>query len=219
MNIEKHKYKVFGRFKGRKKKLLTTPDDYKKFYLNFNSDLNPSNYNILDIGSGSGENSIFQSEKKPFSKVIACDLFVDGNINLFNSILTKNIKNINLFEGNVIELIDKINFPNFFDEIWILFPDPWPKLRHQKRRLINTNFLNKIYLLLKNNAKIFISSDSASYIQSIIFCIYDSRKYYDWKNQRPEDWNYGNLDLPETKFFKKAKKMNKNAILFELIKI
>ena len=65
-------------------------------------------YNILDIGSGSGENSIYQSMKFPKSKIIACETFVDGNINLCCEIFKRNIHNILIYNGNVLELFDTI---------------------------------------------------------------------------------------------------------------
>ena len=133
--------------------------------------------------------------------------------------MKRKIDNVNLFKGNVKELIDNMKINKIFDEIWILFPDPWPKLRHHKRRLINNLFLKQLYLFLKKNAKIYICSDSPSYIQSILFSIHELKKYYLWENQRIEEWDYEILNLPDTKFFKKAKKLNKKAMIIQLKKI
>ena len=88
------------------------------------------------------------------------ELFYDGNVNLCNQIYKLKLENIKIFYGNVIELLDELKIDEYFSEIWILFPDPWPKKRHQKRRLINLVFLKKIYDFLKDNGKIFIATDS-----------------------------------------------------------
>ena len=188
-------------------------------YLQLNKDITESQYNILDVGSGSGENAIFLSKSYPEARIIASDIFVDGNINLINKIIKYNIDNINLYEGNVLKFFDELSNKNIFNEIWILFPDPWPKLRHHKRRLINYSFLNMIYSFLKNNGKLFIATDSESYVYSIIKLIYKYQNKFLWKNQKISEWDYSYLDLPDTKFYKKARKLNKKSMFFILNKI
>ena len=63
-----------------------------------------------------------------------------------------------------------------------------------------------IYFYLKDEGRIFIATDSQTYIQLILSIIHKVRDSFIWKNQLLEEWDYENLDLPETKFFKKAKK-------------
>ena len=216
MIIDNFKYKLFGRFKGRKKSKQISFNNYK---VSIKDDIDHRNFNILDIGSGSGENALFLSNFYSSAKVITCELFEDGNINLFNSIQINKIDNIRLFNGNVLEFLDKLNHFLIFDQIWILFPDPWPKKRHHKRRLINSSFLKKVHLYIKNSGKLMIASDSQSYIQSILEIIYDVKEFYCWKNQRVAKWNYSNLELPRTKFYRKAEKSNRNTMIFKLRKI
>ena len=217
--MTQHKYKLFGRFKGRKKIKIISNYNYTKYNVNFQQSINKMNYNILDIGSGSGENAIYLSMLNPTSQIFTCELFEDGNINLINTINDKQFNNIHLFKGNVLEFFDKIKTNQVFDQIWILFPDPWPKKRHYKRRLINYNFLKLIYLYLKDDGRLMVASDSQSYIQSILSTIHSVQKFFIWENQGVLKWDYQKLQLPETKFYKKAKKSNRNSIFFQLKKI
>ena len=217
MSKEKIKYKFFGRLKGRKKNILLKNNSRK--YLFDIKDLDVNNYNILDIGSGSGENSIALSSKKPQSQIIACDIFKDGNINLLNTIYDNKIKNISLFQGNVLELLDTISIKEYFNEVWILFPDPWPKKRHNKRRLINYEFLINLRSYLKKESKIFIGTDSDVYLLSILNNLYDLKDSFYWENKRFLEWSYEFCNLPKTKFYKKAKKLNKNSFFIQLKKI
>ena len=219
MITDRFKYKLFGRLKGRKKSKQIFIDDVDRYKINIKNDIDDKNFNILDIGSGSGENALFLSNVYSNAKVITCELFEDGNINLSNAIEENKIKNIRLFKGNVLEFLDKLDHFLIFDQIWILFPDPWPKLKHHKRRLINSSFLKKIHLYLRNSGKLMIASDSQSYIKSIIEIIYDVKELYLWKNQRVAKWNYSNLELPSTKFYRKAEKLNRNTMIFKLHKI
>ena len=215
----KFKYKLFGRFKGRKRIPHPSFEELKKYQFNKDKDINKSKYNILDIGSGSGENALFLSNIYPKSKIITCELFRDGNVNLVNQIIKNKIMNISLFQGNVLEFLDQEEPLLIFDEIWILFPDPWPKIRHHKRRLINKFFLSNISNYLKHSGRLMIATDSQPYIQSIIKNIFLMQNTYFWNNQKVSNWNYDNLELPTTKFYKKAMKSNRNSMFFELLKI
>lgn len=219
MHSDKFKYRLFGRLKSRKKKFLKSFHHLEKYKLDISIDINKKNYNILDIGSGSGENAIYLSNIFPKAKIITCELYENGNINLCNKIINNNIKNIHLFYGNVLELLDQIDPLFFFDEIWILFPDPWSKIRHHKRRLINNIFMKKIASFHKNSGKLIIATDSQSYIHSIMKIVYDSQHLYFWQNQRVQEWDYDISEIPRTKFYKKAKKLNRKSMFFLLNKI
>ena len=86
-----------------------------------------------------------------------------------------------------------------------------PKDNFTSENLLNSDFLKTIYLYLKKDGKIFIATDSKSYSHSILNIIYSMQDIFLWKNQRKFDWDYANLNVPKTKFFKKR--------LFEAAKI
>ena len=217
--MNKYKYKLFGRFKGRKKTVNISGLNINKYLVDLKKDINIKNFNILDIGSGSGENALHLAKKYPDSVIITCELFEDGNINLIKEIIKKDIKNIKLYKGNVLEFLDKVDIQNIFNEVWVLYPDPWPKTRHHKRRLINNSFLENLYSYIKFSGRLFLASDSNDYIFSILNNINCNQALYSWKNQKVELWNYSYLSLPETKFFKKALKSNRKTMFFELSRI
>jgi len=218
MNKLSHKYRIYGRTKGRKKKKFIDPNFFNDYLINLKKDINKNKKTILDIGSGSGENSLFLAKNNPKALIIACEIFQDGNINLYNNLLKLKINNIKLFTGNVVKLFDQLELDYCFNEIWILFPDPWPKNRHHKRRLIKTSFFKKIHPLLKSQSKIFISTDSVSYFTSILNSIYNIKSLYKWQNDRPQNWIYEKQNLPQTKFFKKAKDSYRLSFFIELVK-
>ena len=213
-----HKYKIFGRRKGRKRNPHDFNQDFLETILIKNILLDKNNLNILDIGSGSGENSIFLSKKFPMSKIIACDNFKDGNLNLCSSIRLNNIKNILIFNGNVFEIFDRIS-EQIFDSVWILFPDPWPKKRHFKRRLINDNFIINLSYILKKNGVVHIVTDSKSYLRQILNLVYFHRKSFLWENQTKSDWEFHPEVLQKTKFYKKALKYDRKPIYIKLSKL
>jgi len=207
-------YRMYGRSKGRGKNNEITNDaisiKLKK--------INPLKYNIIDIGAGYGESTLAISKTNSDKQVIACEKFIDGINKIAEKKLLYTLNNISIFHGNVHQLLDEYCPHNAISEIWILFPDPWPKKRHFKRRLINVNFFNKIKDFLKKDATIHIASDSKSYISDIFLSIHQVKKEFQWVNQNKNEWDYLNVGLPQTKYFQKALKNGHNPIYLKLIK-
>ena len=88
------------------------------------------------------------------------------------------------------KLLDEHCKIDFISEVWILFPDPWPKKKHFKRRLINHDFFIKINKFLKSGATINIASDSKSYISQILRIIHQIRNDFKWLNQNKLECDY-----------------------------
>ena len=205
---------MYGRSKGRGKNNAITNDAISIKVKRIDA----LKHNIIDIGPGYGESTLAISKTDSSKQIIACEKFIDG----INKIAEKNflysLTNISIFHGNVHQLFDEHCPYNSISEIWILFPDPWPKKRHFKRRLINVNFFKKIRDFLKKNAIIHIASDSKSYISDILLSIYEVKKEFKWMNQNKNEWDYKNVTLPQTKYFQKALKRGLNPIYLKLIK-
>ena len=103
-------------------------------------------------------------------------------------------------------MLDELCKKDSISEVWILFPDPWPKKRHFKRRLIDKLFFSKIHKYLKKGSTINIATDSKSYISQILETIYYIKQDFKWINQSKSDWDYNPEILTETKYYKKALK-------------
>ena len=117
------------------------------------------------------------------------------------------------------KLLDDFCLPNSISEVWILFPDPWPKKRHFKRRLVDVNLFYKLKFFLKASGTINIASDSKSYISEILKCVHQVKSDFLWINQNKEKWDYNNLNLPNTKYFQKALENGLNPLYLKLIKL
>ena len=219
MVITNYKNRLYGRTRGRSHKKINKVEYFKLLnkYKIFKLEKNVSY--ILDIGSGYGETSIYLSNKYPGSKILACEKYIDGNINLCKQIHNNNIDNIYIYSGNVYEVLDNNYKYEYFNLVWVFFPDPWPKKKHFKRRLCSEQFLYTIHPYLKKNAQICIITDSISYSNFIINNIYLTKNIFKWKNQ-----NLLHLDIKdyynvETKFYKKAIISGRKPSLFILEKI
>ena len=104
--------------------------------------------------------------KNPNALVVASEVYLSGIGSLLKNIARNSLKNIKIFDQDVRELLFAL--PNkIFDEIYIICPDPWPKARHHKRRLIKHDFLKILVKVLKRNGTVYISTDWENYAESI----------------------------------------------------
>ncbi|MEL0245810.1 MAG: hypothetical protein VW954_01185 [Alphaproteobacteria bacterium] len=166
----------------------------------------------LEIGFGSGENILENALKYDNEIFIGCDPYLRGAL-----FLKKHIEKFRL--NNLI--ITNLSFQEFyqyiriytFSKILILFPDPWPKKRHMKRRLISKSFLSALFKICNKESKIIISSDDVNYVNEILY------KFYLNKNFILSTDLFGEklikyFDLEETKYYKKAKNNKKKTYFF-----
>ena len=210
--------RLYGRTRGRSKKKINlkkyyeTVDKYK--FQNFNEKLEY----ILDVGTGYGETSIFLAKKFPNKVVVSCEKYIDGNIILLKNIQKNNINNILLHNGNVNNIIEITN-KKYFTLVLIFFPDPWPKNRHAKRRLITSDFLIKLHKILKENSEIYIATDSTIYVRFILNSIYKCKDYFSWVNQSEINLSIKDYFDIETKYYKKAINSQRKPSLFILRKL
>ena len=210
--------RLFGRTRGRSKKKIHLKNYYEKVdkykFQNFNEE---TEY-ILDVGTGYGETSIFLAKQFPDKVIIACEKYIDGNIFLLKKIENNKIKNILLHNGNVYDVLESIN-KKYFRLIWIFFPDPWPKNKHAKRRLVTSDFLVKLYKNMKENSEIYIATDSVIYVRFILNSIYKCKDYFLWVNQSKINLGIKDYFDIETKYYKKAINSQRKPSLFILRKL
>ena len=166
----------------------------------------------LEIGFGTGENLIFQSLKFKNQIFLACDPFLTGSIKLLKKIEIMNIKNIFISNLDFSSLYQKIRNSEF-EKIFILFPDPWHKRRHFKRKLINQSFIKQIKLISHNKTSIVIATDDLIY-QDIIRESFKKDGNFKKLVEKTNNTFLGIVDVIETKYYKKALEKEKKSIFF-----
>lgn len=131
---------------------------------------------ILEIGFGNGEHLRDLATNNPDSIIIGAEPFANGVAALLSAItnesdnsLKKEYSNIRIHPDDIRILLDDKSFENIdFNEIWVLHPDPWPKAKHEKRRLLNHEFLNLLSGHIGKTGKIIIGTDHWEYYDWII---------------------------------------------------
>lgn len=116
----------------------------------------------MEIGFGSGENIISSAKKNPEVGYIGCEVFTGGVVKLLKGMTQENLENIRIWHADALELIERLpnNSLNF---VYILHPDPWPKKKHNKRRLIKGEFLKLLATKMADKAELLIVTDHEDY--------------------------------------------------------
>jgi len=174
-NFESQNLRTFGRRHGKK---LSN----RKQWLMYNllPDIAPKVQDfakkpvILEIGFGNGEHLRDLALQNPDKIIIGAEPFANGVAALLSAItnesdntLLSEYKNIRVWPDDV-RLMLKDSKGIKFDEIWVLHPDPWPKARHEKRRLLNHDFLNLLSKFMTKESSIIIGTDHWEYYDWII---------------------------------------------------
>ena len=166
----------------------------------------------LEIGFGSGENILKDSINKKNEIFIGCDPYLKGSLLLKKKIEKLSLKNLiitNLSFHELFEHISKLTF----SKILVLFPDPWPKKRHRKRRLISDSFLKSLFKICNETSEIIISSDDTDYVNEILYKFYKNKNFL-LSTSLFGDKLIKSFDLEETKYYKKAIRNKKKAFFF-----
>lgn len=117
----------------------------------------------LEIGFGSGEYTARLAEACPDHRIIACELFQNGIAQLLQEIDLGNLRNIRIIHGDGAHAASEMFPAGAFDFIHINHPDPWPKKKHHKRRLIQPRTVSLFAGALKANGEIWLSTDVSDY--------------------------------------------------------
>ncbi len=216
----------FGRIKSRKlsdnkqdllddkfpKLQFTLKDSFKK------QDFANKTLRILEIGFGFGDFTAYKAKNNLESIIFAAEPHVNGVVNLLSLMEDNKLDNIRISNEDVRLLLECFE-DGFFDEIYVLFPDPWPKLKHFKRRIVTSSFLDGILSQkLAKNGKILIATDHDSYkiwINRELLKI----KNLKWQCQQQDDWLKQPQQWIKTKYQKKAEREGRQSVFYNLIKI
>ena len=165
--MEKQEIRTFGRRHGKKLSVRqqTLIDELLP-------NLAPETGDILEIGFGAGEHVRDLARNNPGKIIIGAEPFMNGVASLMSAITDEKTnrvldeyKNIRIWPDDVRDFLRKNE--SKFSQIWVLHPDPWPKARHEKRRLLSAEFLNILSQHLAQNGEIIIGTDHWEYFDWI----------------------------------------------------
>lgn len=140
----------------------------------------------LEIGYGAGEHLAAQAVQHPDVGLIGCEVFENGIASLLSRIDKAQIGNIRLFSGDARLLLEALP-DGSLARAFVLFPDPWPKTKHHKRRLITADFLTEMHRVLTPGGTLFIATDHMPYARWIL-AQYQKLSCFEWRARTSADW-------------------------------
>jgi tRNA (guanine-N7-)-methyltransferase len=152
----------------------------------------------LEIGFGGGEHVSGQARRHPEIGIMASEVFLEGVAKLLGQIEDDGLQNIRLYPRDGRELVNAIA-PGSIDRVFILFPDPWPKTRHHKRRLIQPEFLDALVRIVKPGGQVRFATDVRSYADEALqrFLAHPA---FDWNATCADDWRIAPKDHIQTRY-------------------
>jgi tRNA (guanine-N7-)-methyltransferase len=157
----------------------------------------------LEIGFGGGEHLAEQAERHPEIGFLGSEVFENGIARLVGEIASRGLDNIRIFADDARLLLDRLP-PASLARVFILFPDPWPKRRHHKRRLVAPEALDRLAVIMQPGAELRLATDDRDYLAWMLEHL-TAHPEFTWLVRRPADWRERPPDWPPTRYEEKAR--------------
>lgn len=167
---------------------------------------------VLDIGFGDGEALLTAAAAYPDIDFLGVEVHEPGIGHLLTLIERAALTNIRIVDRDVVDVIGKMLPDSSFDAVKLLFPDPWPKKRHHKRRIVQSEFVGELARILKPNGLLHIATDWENYAEQIDEVLSQSP---DFRSVDPESIEDDPLAFrAPTKFEQRGRKLGHDVVDF-----
>jgi tRNA (guanine-N7-)-methyltransferase len=155
----------------------------------------------LEIGFGGGEHMAAQAGLRPEVLIMGAEPFLNGVASAVRHVEEQALANVRILHGDARELMAALPDASL-TRIFVLFPDPWPKTRHHKRRIIQAETLEEMVRLLKPGGRLRFATDWAAYVDWTLERVLANRAFT-WKAGRAADWRAPPADHVTTRYEEK----------------
>jgi tRNA (guanine-N7-)-methyltransferase len=156
----------------------------------------------LEIGFGAGEHMCAQAAAHPGVGIIGCEPYINGVAALMSKIDREDLTNIRVHAGDARDLLDVLPVSSL-DRAFLLYPDPWPKTRHHRRRFANPENFIPLARALKPGAHLRVATDIPDYVRHTLE-VMNALPEFEWLAERAEDWRTPWADWHRTRYEAKA---------------
>ena len=155
----------------------------------------------LEVGFGGGEHMAAQAARSPDTLIIGAEPFLNGVASALRHVEEAGLRNVRIHDNDVRELMARM--PDAcLDRVFVLFPDPWPKARHNKRRLIQAETIAELARLLKPGGRLRFATDWADYADWTLERVLAGGQFA-WPAGRADDWRVPPADHITTRYEEK----------------
>lgn len=158
----------------------------------------------FEIGFGAGEHLAGQAAMRPDHGFIGCEPFLNGVVGALLHIRDEQLGNVRLHMGDALDVLERLPDASL-ERLYLLHPDPWPKVRHAKRRMVNDGPLDLIAQKLKPGAEFRLGTDDPTYCRWSMM-VMNRRRDFEWLAQDASDFLTRPTDWPETRYERKARR-------------
>lgn len=171
----------------------------------------------LEIGFGSGEHLLWQAEHHQDVGFIGCEPFINGMGSLLGAVEDRGLATIRVHDGDAREVLAWLP-DRSIGRIFLLFPDPWPKKRQLKRRLLSPGTVRELARVLGPGGELRFASDSGDYAAEALVFMRQSGAF-SWGAERASDWRERPAGWPETRYERKATSEGRKSIYLSFKRI
>lgn len=155
----------------------------------------------LEIGFGSGEHLVHMAETYPDKGFIGCEPFINGVATLLGKIRQLKVQNARIHAGDARDLFDVLP-DGSVEKAFLLYPDPWPKKRHHRRRFVTPEHLEPLARVMAKGAEFRVATDIPDYVRQTLEQVPNFG--FEWLAEGPEDWREPWSDWTRTRYEAKA---------------
>ncbi|KQM98733.1 tRNA (guanosine(46)-N7)-methyltransferase TrmB [Sphingomonas sp. Leaf25] len=170
----------------------------------------------IEIGFGAGEHLAGQAAMRPTHGFIGCEPFLNGVVGALNHIRDDDLANVRLHMGDALEVIERFADASL-ERAYLLHPDPWPKARHAKRRMMNHGPMDLIARKLRPGGEFRLGTDDPTYCRWAMM-VMDQRPDFAWQAATAADFLTRPADWPETRYERKARRQGHEVWYFRYIR-
>jgi tRNA (guanine-N7-)-methyltransferase len=171
----------------------------------------------LEIGFGGAEHLVWQARHHPHVGIIGCEPFEEGVVKALTLIEDEGLANIRVYPDDVRPLLRWLPAASL-DRAFILFPDPWPKARHRKRRLVGTSLLDQLAHALKPGAELRLGTDIGDYARTMLVAL-TRHPAFRWTAVCAADWRERPSDWPQTRYEAKAVREGRRCTYLRFVRV
>ncbi len=219
--------RLYGRSKGKKLRSeqtdlvvtllpqISVPEEGELSSSGLFGDTRPLHF---EIGFGGGEHLAFRADLLPDHGFIGCEPFVNGVAQALTHIRDGGLHNIRLHMGDALDVMRRLP-DGSLSFVYLLHPDPWPKARHAKRRMMNDGPLDLIAAKLKPGGEFRFGTDHPVYLRHALMVMQRHRAQFEWLARVSADFQTRPGGWPETRYEAKARRIGHEVWYFRYRKI
>ena len=170
----------------------------------------------FEIGFGSGEHLASHAASRPDRGFVGCEPFLNGVVGALGRIDADKLANVRLHMGDALAVLERLPDASL-ERLYLLHPDPWPKARHAKRRMINPGPLDLFAAKLKHGGEFRLGTDDPTYCRWSMM-VMNRRRDFEWLAESAKDFRERPHDWPQTRYEAKARRKGHEVWYFRYLR-